>query len=134
MLNWHEWGQAFDDRMPIYSQIVLQFNRAFVRGDIGPGDRIPSVRELSALLKVNTNTIQRSYQEMERDGLINSKRGTGYFFTEDIEMAKKTRKNLALDSLRRFVDEMRSLGCDDREIINELESYMKGAESNDNGA
>ena len=126
MLPWDHWSLAFDDRMPIYRQIVLEFSRAFVREDIRHGERIPSIREMSALLKVNTNTVSRAYQEMERDGLINSKRGTGYFFTEDINMIKKTRYILALDSLRRFVEEMRSLGCSDKEILLELESYMKG--------
>jgi len=126
---WERWSLTFDDRMPIYRQIILQFNRAFVRGDIKPEERIPSIRELSALLKVNTNTIQRAYQEMERDGLINSRRGTGYFYTEDTKMIEKTRKILALESLHRFVEEMRALGCADSDILEELESYMKGDET-----
>jgi len=134
MASWERWRLAFDDRMPIYRQIILQFSRAFVRGEIQPGERIPSIRELSALLKVNTNTIQRVYQEMERDGLINSKRGTGYFFTEERSMTNKIRRDLALDSLRRFVEEMRALGCADKEIMEELASYMKGAEPNEAGS
>jgi GntR family transcriptional regulator len=130
MPEWEKWRMAFDDRSPIYRQIVLQFNQAFSRGDIQPGERIPSIRDLSALLKVNTNTIQRVYQEMERDGLINSKRGTGYFFTEELKLIEKTRRELALTSLSRFVDEMRSLGCPDSEILNELEIFIKGGEKN----
>jgi len=112
--------------MPIYRQIILQFSRAFARGNIQAGERIPSIRELSALLKVNTNTIQRVYQEMERDEMINSKRGTGYFFTEDKKMIEKIRRSLAQESLSRFVDEMCALGCADTEIMNELEAFMKG--------
>jgi DNA-binding transcriptional regulator YhcF (GntR family) len=77
------------------------------------------------MLQVNTNTIQRSYQELERQGLIGSKRGTGYFFTEDVGMTEKTRRELARDSLRRFVEEMRSLGCKDSEILEELTSYVQ---------
>ena len=129
MSLWERWSLTFDDRMPIYRQIILQFNRAFVRGDIKPEERIPSIRELSALLKVNTNTIQRVYQEMERDGLISSRRGTGYFYTEDIKMIEKTRKTLAMESLQRFVEEMRALGCNDSEILDELATYMKGDET-----
>jgi GntR family transcriptional regulator len=123
---WEQWRLAFDDRMPIYRQIILRFSQAFVCGDIQPGERIPSIRELSALLKINTNTIQRVYQEMERDEMINSKRGTGYFFTEDKKMIEKIRRSLAQESLSRFVDEMRALGCADTEIMNELEAFMKG--------
>ena len=131
---WEKWRLAFDDRMPIYRQIILQFNQAFIRGDIIPGERIPSIREISALLKVNTNTIQRVYQEMERDGLINSKRGTGYFFTEEMEMIKKIRRDLALGSLGRFLEEMRALGCTDKEIMDELESYIKGGKKRGNNS
>ena len=131
MVMWERWSLAFDDRMPIYRQIILQFCQAFVRGDIQVGDRIPSIRELSYLLKVNTNTIQRVYQEMEREGLIISKRGTGYFFTEDENMTDVTRRNLASDSLRRFVMEMRALGCTDKEISDKLEEFMKGDEHNE---
>ena len=123
---WEQWGLAFDDRMPIYHQITLQFRRAFVRRDIVPGERIPSIREMSVLLRVNTNTMQRAYQEMERDGLINSRRGVGYFFTEDTNMTDKTYRTLALDSLRRFVEEMRALGCTDKEIVSELALFMEG--------
>ena len=126
MQSWDKWNLAFDDRMPIYRQIILQFHRAFVRREIKPGERIPSIRELSAVLKVNTNTVQRVYQELERDGLISSKRGTGYFFTEELGMDKKVRRELALESLRRFVDEMRALGCVDKEILEELTLYIEG--------
>jgi len=120
-----QWRLAFDDRSPIYRQIILRFNQAFVRGDITPGERIPSIREIAALLKVNTNTMQRVYQEMERDGLINSKRGTGYFFTEELEMIEKTRRSLASGSQHRFLEEMRALGYAEKEILKELELFIK---------
>jgi len=131
MQNYEQWGLSFDDRMPIYRQIILRFNRAFVRGDIQPGDRIPSIRELSTLLRVNTNTIQRVYQEMERDGIISSKRGTGYYFTEDMDMTEKMRKDLTSESVQRFVDEMCELGLKKTEILSEVESYLKGVEGSE---
>ena len=69
---YEQWIQSFNDRLPIFRQIILQFSQAFVRGDIKPRERIPSIREMAAILKVNTNTMLRVYQEMERDELINS--------------------------------------------------------------
>ena len=134
MSLWERWRMAFDDRIPIYRQIILHFCQAFVRGDIAPGERIPSIREMSAHLKVNSNTMQRVYQEMEREGLISIKRGTGYFFTEDMEMTKKTRSSLARSSLERFVDEMRALGCGDDELLEELTIYIKGGRQNASGS
>jgi len=132
MPSWEEWRLTFDDRSPIYRQIIHRFNQAFAGGDIKPGERIPSIREISALLMVNTNTMQRVYQEMERDGLINSKRGTGYFFTEEINMKEKTRRELVINSQSRFADEMRALGCKDKEIIKELELFLKSGGKNGN--
>ena len=133
MLLWESWSLTFDDRMPIYRQIILSFSRAFVRGDIAPGERIPSIREMSAFLKVNTNTIQRAYQELERDGLITGRRGTGYFLREGDDIMEKTRRSLASDSLSRFVGEMQALGCTDEEILDELASYMRGDEKYESG-
>jgi len=86
------------------------------------------------MLRVNTNTVQRVYQEMERDGSISSKRGTGYYFTEDTKMTEKMRKDLTKESLDRFVDEMRALGIKKEEIISELNEYMKGEESSGNNS
>ena len=126
MPSWESWHWDFDDRTPIYRQIVLRFSRAFVRGEIPPGERVPSIREMSALLRVNTNTVQRAYQELEREAMIGSRRGTGYFFTEDETMLDNTRHALALESLQRFVEEMRALGCKDEDILGELTAYMKG--------
>jgi len=128
MQLYEQWSLSFDDRMPIYRQIILQFSRAFVRGDIQPGNRIPSIRELSAQLRVNTNTIQRVYQEMERDGIISSKRGTGYYFTEDKKMTEKMRKDLTSESVQRFVDEMCALGLKKAEIMDELKTHLEGDE------
>ena len=129
MTSWERWNLDFDNRAPIYRQIILQFYRAFVRGEIPLGARVLSIREMSAVLKVNTNTMQRVYQEMEREGLITSKRGTGYFFTEDDNMREKTLYTLAHESLRRFVEEMRGLGRKNEDIVADLIAYMKEGES-----
>ena len=130
MNPWENWSTDFDERAPIYSQIVILFCRSFVKGEIKAGDRIPSIRDMALTLKVNANTIQRTYQEMERSELINSKRGTGYFFTEDKGMIEKISNSMARESMTRFLKEMRALGYPDKQIINELEDLIKGGESN----
>ena len=99
-----------------------------MRGEIKTGERIPSIRDMAALLKVNANTMQRVYQEMERDGLITSRRGTGYFFTEDGSMVEKVGASMAKGAMDRFIDEMRELGYSNENIVNELENLMKGEE------
>ena len=56
------------DSRPIYLQIADAFRRQIEAGVLSPGDKLPSVRELSASLTINPNTIQRAYRELENDG------------------------------------------------------------------
>lgn len=132
MNPWINWSTEFDDRSPIYSQIITRFSRSFVKGEIKAGERIPSIRDMALTLKVNANTMQRVYQEMERGGLITGKRGTGYFFTEDTGMVEKISGSMARESIGRFLEEMRALGYSDKQIINELSKLIEGGE-NDGG-
>lgn len=120
MLPIENWRVDFDERYPIYQQIIVHFSRALVKGEIGQGDRIPSIRDLSVALKVNTNTIQRAYQEMEREKLIYSQRGTGYFIMENEEITTKIKNKMVSETMARFLEEMRALGFDDTQILSEL--------------
>jgi GntR family transcriptional regulator len=65
-----------DDR-PIYAQIVDQVKFAIAARVVGPGDLVPSVRELSKRLVVNPNTVARAYRELQGQGLLEGVRGTG---------------------------------------------------------
>jgi len=131
MAAWDHFSTAFSESTPIYSQIITLFSRSFARGEIESGERIPSIRDMAIRLKVNANTMQRVYQEMERGELITSKRGTGYFFTEDRSMIEKISGNLARGAITAFLEEMRALGFTDKQILNELKSGMEGGEKND---
>ena len=65
--------------VPIYRQIVDAIRRAVARGVYRAGDPLPSVRELALESGVNPNTVQRAYEELEREGLIAARRGLGMF-------------------------------------------------------
>ena len=67
------------DSRPIYVQIADALRRQIDAGILKPGDKLPSVRELSAQLTINPNTIQRSYRELENEGRIQSEPGRGSF-------------------------------------------------------
>ncbi|MCL1829444.1 MAG: GntR family transcriptional regulator [Oscillospiraceae bacterium] len=127
---WDRFDAAFSDSSPIYSQIITLFSRSLARGEISPGERIPSIRDMSLHLKVNANTMQRVYREMERSGLISSRRGTGYYFTEDEDMAKKVGDEMARVAVNGFLEEMRALGFSDERIMSELKIRLEG-EKND---
>ena len=119
---------AFSDSSPIYSQIIALFYRSFARGEIKPGERLPSIRDMAIHLKVNANTMQRVYREMERNGLIASRRGTGYYFTEDNDMAEKISGEMAQGAVSKFLEEMRALGFTDRRILNIMKDRLEGGE------
>ena len=67
------------DSRPIYEQIADNFRRQIRAGVLRCGDKLPSVRELSAQLTINPNTIQRAYRELEQEGWIESTPGKGSF-------------------------------------------------------
>ena len=66
-----------DDGLAIYDQIVRQVKYAVASGTLAPGAWIPSVRELARQLTVNPNTIQRAYQQLQADGVLEPVRGRG---------------------------------------------------------
>lgn len=72
----------YTDPRPIYQQVVDGFRRAVVSGGLRPGDQFPSVRDLARELLLNPNTIQHAYRELEREGLLEVRRGLGSFVTE----------------------------------------------------
>lgn len=68
--------------LPVYQQIVRGIKEAVVRGYVKPGQRLPTVRELAAEFGVNHNTVAKSYQELERDGVIETLRSKGTYISE----------------------------------------------------
>ncbi|MDI3257931.1 MAG: GntR family transcriptional regulator [Kyrpidia sp.] len=68
--------------VPLYQQVVDQVREAVARRWLQPGDRLPSVRELAIKLALNHNTVAKAYQELEREGLIETLRGRGTFVAE----------------------------------------------------
>ena len=71
-MNW-----KFSGDRPVYQQIMENIRGAVLRGELPPGGKIPSVRDLAAEAQVNPNTMQRALAELERDGLVYSQRTTG---------------------------------------------------------
>jgi GntR family transcriptional regulator len=66
-----------NDPRPIYVQIVDEVRRALVVGDLAADDPLPSVRRLATDLRVNPNTVSQAYRELERDGVVEVRRGQG---------------------------------------------------------
>lgn len=107
----------FDDNKPIYKQLVEKFKLQIILGIFKPGEKLPSVRELSATIRVNPNTIQRSLFELEEAGLIYTKRTSGKFVTENQNIICQIKKELAIEKIDNFINDMNELGLNKGEVI-----------------
>lgn len=111
---------TFDNTSPIYIQLVEQMKMHIVSGRLAPGERIPSVRELALLTKVNPNTMQKALAELEDLGLIFTERTNGKFVTEDTGLIENLRLEYARNLSEKYLTSMKSLGLTDSEVIDYL--------------
>jgi len=112
---------------PIYEQIVQRFKELIAKGALSEGERIPSVREMSATLLVNHNTVAKSYQELERQGIIVSQRGKGAFVAKAAEEPGMERERLSRlrGELRRIAVEAHHLGVGSDQLKAWLEEEIR---------
>ncbi len=108
---------VFNDKLPIYIQIMDYVKRKIILLEICGGDKLPSIRDLSSELKINPNTVQRAYQELEREGLTYTQRGMGSFVTEDKNIVLNLKKDMAKEVIDKFVQEIKGLGFKNEDII-----------------
>lgn len=99
-----------EDGTPIYLQIILYLKRGMVAGKIKNGDPLPSRRNLSALLGVNPNTIQKAYHMLEEEGLITSQSGAKSTVSLDAGKLAKVRKELLDSDIRTVVAALKQAG------------------------
>lgn len=108
----------FNGNLPIYLQIVNIIKDKIASGQLKSGDKFPSVRDLASEYKVNPNTVQRSTQILESEGIIYSKRGIGSFIIDDDNLLKRLKDNKSKIATKTFVASMINLGYDREEILN----------------
>jgi len=81
------------DRTPIYAQLERALRAAIATGRLANGDQLPTVRQLAVELRVNANTVARVYAELERAGVIETRRGVGSFISATAEQARPRREH-----------------------------------------
>ena len=117
-----EW-KITDDR-PIWMQLSEQLSAQIAAGTYGPGERLPSVREVAAQAGVNPNTMQRAMADLESQGLITTNRTAGRCVTQDMDRIKQVRNSQAREQAIRFLEQMGSLGYTREEIKHVLEELF----------
>lgn len=110
------------DERPLYQQIVDEVRRALVLGTVAPEDPLPSVRALAAELRVNPNTVQQAYRELERAGIVYTRRGQGTFVAAP---GGGEREQLLHDVAERALRDARRYGIEPEELA---EAILRAAD------
>ncbi len=114
--------------VPLPAQIAGAIQLAIARGDAAPGDQLPTVRQLSVELRVNANTVARVYAELERDGVLETRRGRGTFVAPRPRVEPGTRDQRLLSLCRSFVRTCAEEGYTLGEIEEALGALAKNKE------
>lgn len=119
----------FSTSIPIYLQIIDEFKRQIATGELKPGDKIPSQRDLAAQIKVNANTVQRAYREMEILGLVETLRGQGTFICQNEEIVEETRTEMLTNLVDDFIKAMQALGLGEQATLEIVKARFQEAQS-----
>lgn len=124
----------FNASQPIYKQIIDDFKKRLIRGELKEGDKIPSQREYAEKARINPNTVQRAYREMESMNMVETLRGQGTFISISGDRLEDIKTEMAVNLVANFISEMESLGYTAEtmlEILKEEQSHRREAVNND---
>lgn len=112
--------------IPLFKQIANQVKSAFLRGQLAPGERLSSVRELARELAVNPATVVKAYEQLERERVIVCRQGQGAFVIGEVEPLRSDERDSILGDLAsEFAREGRRLGLTESQIVARLESELQ---------
>ena len=112
---------------PIYAQLDRSIRAAIATGELEAGAQLPTVRQLAVDLAVNANTVARVYAQLERDGILETRRGVGTFVRESPspQATRAHRERELRELIRRFVGDAALLGFTLPELLNQLGNEEK---------
>ena len=107
----------FDPMTPIWAQVETHLKQRIVTGELPPGSKLPGGRDLALEYGINPNTAARIYQELEREGVCMTRRGTGTFVTEREDRIQTMKDHMARQAADRFLAELAGLGVSRKEAV-----------------
>ena len=112
---------------PIYAQLDRSIRAAIATGALKSGMQLPTVRQLAVELSINANTVARVYAQLERDGILETRRGVGTFVREvpTPQAARTHRERELRELIRRFVGDAAVLGFTLPELLIQLRNEEK---------
>ncbi len=125
----------FTSSTPIYIQIIDGVKEGILKGILEPGEKLPSVREMAKLMTLNPNTVQKAYQELERQKVVETVRGRGTFISKEYEPNKDKDKLIEMEAIfKKGIIEALYLGLEKEEVfdlVRKLIEEMEGFNRND---
>jgi GntR family transcriptional regulator len=113
--------------VPAYRQLVDQVRQALQLGILRPGDQLPTVRDVVRQIAINPNTVHRAYRDLEQQGLIEGRPGSGTFVQRSLDAAPEQRAGLQRD-VAAWVRDARHAGLDDEGIAALVAEAMRMTE------
>ena len=111
---------------PLYHQIEVQIRALIVSGQLAEGTMLPSIRELASTLKCSVITIRRVYQDLENEGLLRTRQGTGTFVASVGQEARDRHRHMAvIESLQAAIDAGLRLQCSEAELRRLFEEALR---------
>ena len=114
-MNWE-----LDKSRPICPQLCELICVAVANGEFSAGEKLLSVREIAVLAGVNPNTVQKSFEELERRGVIHSVRCSGWFVNDNTESAINEVESYRLKKTEEYLVQMAQLGCNQADVLKYL--------------
>ena len=121
----------FNSRDPVYLQVIRHFKEQIAKGVFEPGQEIPSRRELANKLKINPNTVQRAYKEMEEQQLIYTEGNMPSCITKDEEVLKSVRHELIHEAVEHFLISIKSINAPLPEVLQIVQQKYEEVDTND---
>ena len=117
----------FKDNKAIYLQIADRIGDQIIAGSLAPDGKVPSVRELAAEIEVNANTVARTYDHLQQNGIIYTKRGLGYFVSPDAKekIVNLRRQQLMQGEMDYFMGQLKAVGITPDELRQLYSDYLK---------
>ena len=117
----------FKDNKAIYLQIADRIGDQILSGALTPDGKVPSVRELAAEIEVNANTVARTYDHLQQNGIIYTKRGLGYFVCPDArdQIVARRRSQLMQGEMDYFLGQLKAVGITPAELTQLYNNYLK---------
>lgn len=111
--------------LPIYEQIIGQVKTAIVAGNVKPGDMLPSIRALAKDLQISVITTKRAYEELEKEGLIYSVSGKGFYVCEqNTDLLREKKLAMAERHMLDCIKECREAGMEREDIMEMVEVLL----------